>query len=211
MPSLVIAISPDSFSSLLLVLSLGLAFLPVALALNPVRLVLVARLVADLDPVEPYRAADVHAVPDVPRVVAPCAVQRPAARAEDFERLGLVEDVLVERPAIDVAPGEHLLHERVEVVGWRCRRGWRPRRRVAWAKTETPVSETAHHSAHARARETGRRFTGPPGWGGLAGVILDESWVACPFVASFTVGNNSRPNLLTIGPDKLGLRPCTDV
>src|SRR5262245_16868051 len=72
--------------------------------------------VADLDAVEPERAPDVHPVPHVPGVVAPGAIERRPAGAEDFEGFGLVQDVLVERLAVDLPAGQDLLHEDVQLV-----------------------------------------------------------------------------------------------
>ena len=106
---------------LLLFLVLRLAFAALLLPADPLRLVALACLVADRDPAHPDGTADVHAVAYVPGVLPAAAVQRRPSRSENLEPFGFVEHVLVERPPVDLAPGEDLLHERIELVG--CLRG----------------------------------------------------------------------------------------
>ena len=91
-------------------------------------LVAVALLVGDFHAIESQRAADVHTVAHVPRELALGPVQRPSAGSQNLEFLSFVEDVLVERLAVDVALSQHLLHEGVELVA-RFRVG-----RLSWAR-----------------------------------------------------------------------------
>ena len=44
-------------------------------------------------------------------------MERPAPRAQDLERLGLVEHVLIEDRPVDLTPRERFLHELIEVAG----------------------------------------------------------------------------------------------
>jgi hypothetical protein len=70
----------------------------------------------------------VKAVAHVPGVVALLPEDRHPARSEHLDLLDFVQHVLLERLTVDFALFEHLLHERVELVGRRG--GWLSRRRL---------------------------------------------------------------------------------
>jgi hypothetical protein len=106
----------------LLVCLLVPGFQPPPLALGPRVFVLLALFVADADAVETHRTPHVQAVADVPREVPLLAIERHPAGPEHFEPFFLVEDVLLERLPIEVAPLENLRHEGVELVRRRGRR-----------------------------------------------------------------------------------------
>ena len=98
---------------------------PLALALDPVVLVLLAGVFANVDTVEPHGAANVHAIADIPSEVAVHAIEREAARAEDLDHFSFVEHVLLQRDSVPFTLREDFLHEGVEVVGGRAGRGLR--------------------------------------------------------------------------------------
>ena len=136
---------------------------------DPVLLVFLAFVVADADAVEADRTSYVEAVADVPREFALLPKDGHPGRAEHFDLFALVEHVPLERLAIDLAPFQHFLHERVELVGGD--RAWVWQAQVG--RTRRVARPKAHSSANARAAQVGIRFTRASG-GWLASSV-DET------------------------------------
>ena len=87
-----------------------LGFQPIRLVPPPVRL-------AGGDPVDPHRAPDEDPVAPVPDVLPRVGVVHLAVVPRYRELFRLVEHVLPPRDPVLVAPGEHLLHKPVQLVG----------------------------------------------------------------------------------------------
>src|SRR4051794_16537190 len=100
--------------------ALGAMLAALLLAVEPLLLVLAAIALGNRHAVEAQGTADVNALAHVPRVLAADAGDRRAAGTEHLDAFHLVEDVIAERAAIDVAFLERARHQRVEVAR-RCR------------------------------------------------------------------------------------------
>src|SRR5262249_22777150 len=89
-----------------LAIAFGLPLEALALAFDPLLLVLAPRALADRDAIEANRAPHVQAVANVPRVLAFQPVERRFARPEHLDALEVVEDVLLQGLAVDLAARE---------------------------------------------------------------------------------------------------------
>ena len=92
-----------------------------ALLLDPVVFVLPPDLLADRTPSKRTGLRTCMPSRTYHAELAAASVERRPSRAEDLECLVVVEDVLLEGLAVDVASGQNARHEGVEVVGLRRR------------------------------------------------------------------------------------------
>ena len=100
------------------------------------------------DAVEADGAAHVEAVADVPRVLTLLSIDGHPRRSEHLELFALVEHVLFERLAVDFAPFQDFLHERVQLV--RGRRGGLRRGRLS-GRAGGQAERTQQRERDARA------------------------------------------------------------